>query len=185
MSVTNNYMRVDAVHMMKVGPSVSGCRFRYQTTAKLLGLNVPVVSVGGKGLAVRRDQVTDRKANASEPPMRRRKDYLMSEPVSSIVTGISMEGTCLLSMRHPAYRRREPNGGVCMERENLSSRCEGKTSSSVHCKRESTDGRHGGGTPRISEEVPVMGMERRGRIIWPFSMRETADGAIQKQEVPK
>src|SRR5690606_22376433 len=54
LSVTNNYMRVDAVHMMKVGPSVSGCRFRYQTTAKLLGLNVPVVSVGGKGLAVRR-----------------------------------------------------------------------------------------------------------------------------------
>ncbi|WP_090632642.1 hypothetical protein, partial [Parapedobacter indicus] len=183
LSVTNNYMRVDAVHMMKVGPSVSEYRFRYQTTAKLLGLNVPVVSVVGKG--IRRCQVSDGKANVSEPPMRRRKDYLMSEPMSSIIIGISMEGTCLLSMRHPAYRRRDPMGGVCMERENLSWRCEGKTPSGGHRKGESTDALHGGGTLRSSDEVPVMGMERRGRIIWPISMRETAEGAIQKQEVPK
>jgi len=176
-------MRVDAVHMMKAGPSVSECRFRYQTTAKLLGLNVPVVSVGGKGTP--RCQVPDRKANANEPLRRRRKDYLMSEPMSNSIIGISMGGTCLLPMRHPAYKRREPMGGVCTERENLSSRCKGKTSSSGHCKRESTDARHGGGTSRISDEVPVMGMERRGRIIWPFSMRETAEGAIQKQEVPR
>lgn len=176
-------MRVDAVHMMKVGPSVSGCRFGYQTTGKLLGLNVPVVSVVGKG--TRRCQVSYGKANASELPKRRRKDYLMSEPMSSIIIGISMEGTCLLSMRHPAYRRRDPMGGVSMERENLSSRWQGKTPSGGHRKGESTDARHGGGTPCSSDEVPVMGMERRGRIIWPFSMRETAEGAIQKQEVPR
>src|SRR5690606_903631 len=113
-------------------PSVSECRFRYQTTAKLPGLNVPVVSVDGKG--TRRCQVAYGKANASEPPKRRRKDYLMSEPMSNTIIGISMEGTCLLSMRHPAYRRRDPMGGVWMERENLSWRCEGKTPSGGHRK---------------------------------------------------
>ena len=33
---------------------------------------------------------------------------------------------------------------------------------------ESTDAGHRGGPTRISVEVPVMGMERRGWIIWPY-----------------
>jgi hypothetical protein len=32
-------------------------------------------------------------------------------------------------------------------------------------KSESTDAEHSGGSPRMSDEVPVMGMERRGRVI--------------------
>jgi hypothetical protein len=32
----------------------------------------------------------------------------------------------------------------------------------------STDAGHGGGPTRISVEVPVTGMERRGWVIWPY-----------------
>lgn len=39
----------------------------------------------------------------------------------------------------------------------------GRTSSNDNCERESTDAGHRGGTARSSEEVPVMGMEQRGR----------------------
>jgi hypothetical protein len=35
---------------------------------------------------------------------------------------------------------------------------------------ESTDAGHGGGPTRISVEVPVMGMERRGWVIWLYSL---------------
>ena len=49
--------------------------------------------------------------------------------------------------------------------DNLSSRCEGKTSSGEPDKRESTDAGHRGGSARSSGEVSVMGMERRGRRI--------------------
>ena len=34
------------------------------------------------------------------------------------------------------------------------------------CKRESTDAEKWGGTIRSSEEAPVMGVERRGRVRW-------------------
>jgi len=32
-------------------------------------------------------------------------------------------------------------------------------------KNESTDAEHSGGSPRRSDEIPVMGMEQRGRVI--------------------
>ena len=35
---------------------------------------------------------------------------------------------------------------------------------------ESTDAEHRGGPTRISDEVSVMEMERRGWIIWPYSL---------------
>ncbi len=160
--------------MMKVGPSISGYRPWYQTAVKLLGLRVLVVSVDGKGPI--KGQVSCRKTNVSEPPMRHRKDYLMSEPTSSILVGISMGGACLRPMRHPVYRRRESMGGVSMERENLSLRCKGKASSRRHGKGDNTDARHRGGTPCSSAEVSVMDMERRGRIIWPLLKKETVEG---------
>jgi len=37
-------------------------------------------------------------------------------------------------------------------------------------KNESTDAGHGGGPTRSSVEVPVMGMERRGWIIWSYCL---------------
>ena len=44
-------------------------------------------------------------------------------------SGIRLEDTCLLSNRHPALRRREPDPGFSEERRNLSPRCEGRSSS--------------------------------------------------------
>ncbi len=106
----------------------------------------------------------------------------MSKPKSSIVIGISSKATCLLLLWHPAYRYREFITGVCMERENLSSRWQEKTSSNRHCKRESIEAWHGGGTSRSSEEASVMGVERRGSIIQLFkSLRKlTANKVVQE-----
>ena len=42
---------------------------------------------------------------------------------------------------------------------------EGRTPSSWNCEGESTDARQGGGPPRSSGEGPVMGLERRGRVV--------------------
>lgn len=170
----------NAEQKMRVGPSDTVYRYRFQTAPMLLRLSAVVVSDSGKRHH-KRCQVCAGKVNASEPSMRRRKGKTMSEPMSSIVIGISMGGTCLLPMRHPAHRRHELGTGFCLEQENLSSRCKGKTSSSRYCKRESTEAWHGGGTPRSSEEVPVMGMERRGCIIRPTRSGEK----LLMQEVPK
>lgn len=41
----------------------------------------------------------------------------------------------------------------------------GRTSSSRNCKGESTDARQGDGPPCSSEEPPVIGGERRGRVV--------------------
>ncbi|EAA1662776.1 hypothetical protein BL854_18800, partial [Shigella boydii] len=62
--------------------------------------------------------------------------------------------------RHPAYRQHERNTGSRTERGNLS----GSGAEQRHCKRLSTDARHRGRWLRSSEEVPVMGMERRGSV---------------------
>src|ERR1035437_8266714 len=66
--------------------------------------------------------------------------------------------------RHPAFRRRECGSGSDMEPWNLSSRCKGKGTSGTPA-RLSTDARHRGGTTRSSVERPLMGRERRGRVI--------------------
>ena len=89
----------------------------------------------------------------------------MSEPRCNTDLGISNDVTCLRSLRHPAYRQRELNTGVYMERENLSLRCEEKTSSQRHDKRESIDARHRGGNFRSSDETSVMEVERREVVI--------------------
>jgi len=96
----------------------------------------------------------------------------MSKPKTTIFFGRNSKVTCLLLLWHPAYRRRGLTKGVYMERENLSSQCEEKTSSKRHCKKESTDVRHGGGNFRSSDEVLVMRMERRGVVIWFLIMDE-------------
>lgn len=70
-----------------------------------------------------------------------------------------------MARRHPAYRWHDLTTGSIKERAKLSSRCKRKTPSRCTFKGESTEARHGGRTTRISDEVPVMGMERRGRII--------------------
>ena len=94
----------------------------------------------------------------------------------AIVLRKSPSGTCVLGGRPPAYRRRELILGCCTKRGNLSLRCEGRTSSGEPDKRESTDVEHRGGSIRSSVEVPVMGMERRGRHTRAFSTCQLATG---------
>jgi len=71
--------------------------------------------------------------------------------------------------RHPAYRRREAGSGSCMERENLSSRCEGRSSSGENREGQSTDAGHRGRVARSRVEGPVIGPDRRGCIVQPKS----------------
>ena len=52
-----------------------------------------------------------------------------------------------------------------MERENLTGDAKGKGTSGVNREAESTDAPERGGLPRSSSEGPVMGLERRGRVI--------------------
>jgi len=52
-----------------------------------------------------------------------------------------------------------------MERENLTGDAKGKGTSGVNREAESTDAPERGGLPRSSGEGPVMGLERRGRVI--------------------
>lgn len=112
---------------------------------------------------------------------------MMSKPISNIAVGISRKATCLLFLRHPAYRRRESIIGIYMERENLSPRWQEKTSSSGHYKTERIDPdscRDGGGMSRSSEEASVMQAERRGHVVWFYSLMETV-GQLTGQEVLK
>ena len=80
---------------------------------------------------------------------------------------ISPEGACLLSGRRPAERWHELDPGFCAERGNLPRRV-GVLRENLKWrthKRKSTDAEHGGGLTRSSDEVSVMGMERRGCIV--------------------
>ena len=52
-----------------------------------------------------------------------------------------------------------------MERENLAGDAKGKGTSGANREAESTDAPERGGLPRSSDEGPVMGLERRGRVI--------------------
>lgn len=65
----------------------------------------------------------------------------------------------------PAYRRRERRSGFGRERENLSSRCEGSSSSGGHHKSPSTDAGHRGRDARSRDEGFVMDPDPRGIIV--------------------
>ena len=52
-----------------------------------------------------------------------------------------------------------------MERENLAGDAKGKGASGYNREAESTDAPERGGLLRSSDEGPVMGLERRGRVI--------------------
>jgi hypothetical protein len=70
-----------------------------------------------------------------------------------------------LPARHPAFRRREVGSGSCMERENLSSRCKGRSPSGKIREDQSTDAGHRDGGVRSREEGSVMGLDRRDRVV--------------------
>jgi hypothetical protein len=73
---------------------------------------------------------------------------------------ISSEDTCLPTGWHPALRRRELDSGFCVERGNSSCDVKRKPISEAH-EGESIEAHEGGGSSYSSEEVFVMGMERR------------------------
>ena len=89
----------------------------------------------------------------------------MSEPGVDPTSGISSEDVLIPTERHPACRRREARPGCGMERENLAGDAKGKGASGYNREAESTDAPERGGLPRSSDEGPVMGLERRGRVI--------------------
>ncbi len=88
----------------------------------------------------------------------------MSKPGASHSSGISSGDDLKLPERHPACRRREAQPGSCTERENLAGDAKGKGASGDHREAENTDAPERGGLPRSSDESPVMGLERRGRV---------------------
>ena len=77
----------------------------------------------------------------------------MSKPGADPAFGISLGDALRLPKRHPAYRRREPQLGSCMERANLAGDAKGKGTSGVNREAESTDAPERGGLPRRSVEV--------------------------------
>ena len=89
----------------------------------------------------------------------------MSKPGIDPLPGISSGDVLILPERHPACRRREAQPGSCTERENLAGDAKGKGTSGDNREAESTDAPERGGLPRSSDEGPVMGLERRGRVI--------------------
>jgi hypothetical protein len=111
-------------------------------------------------------QVSVAEMNESELSMKCRK-----EPLGDVENALGTQRMTspadiwLLAGRHPAYRQHERNTGSRTERGNLSSRCQGSGAEQRHCERLSTDARHRDRWPRSSDEVPVMGMERRGSVV--------------------
>lgn len=100
---------------------------------------------------------------------------------TAVETGVQLlprdeSGGCLLSWSGggPAQRWRELGSGSGAERGNPSPRYvrsgvdpvgEREDPKQLICEGQSTDARQGGGPPRSSDEAPVMGAERRGRVV--------------------
>src|SRR5450631_1629657 len=72
----------------------------------------------------------------------------MSKPRVDPTFGISSVDVLILTERHPACRRREPQPGSCKERENLAGDAKGKGPSGSNRKAESTDAPERGGLLR-------------------------------------
>ena len=101
----------------------------------------------------------------------------MSEPGGDPSSGISSGDALILPERHPACRRREARPGFRTERENLrfvtSNDVKGQAASGSNREGESTEARCRGGAARSSDEGPVMGLERRGCVVRPWSLAAT------------
>jgi hypothetical protein len=117
-----------------------------------------------------------RDTNESKPSDEASKTRLAtSKPRAHPDLGNSMRDICLLIMRCPVYRRRETHLGSCVELGNLFGDAKGKSSSGDNREAESTNAANRGGLPCSSVEVPVMGMERRGRVTRGGAGRSTGD----------
>ncbi len=161
-----------AMHEMRERPLAAGLQDQAANHLELLWSRARVVSVKEK--ARNTCQVGIGKTSASEPSMKRRKAKMMSKPGSTGCPGISAEETCLLSARHPAFRRRESEFRLVHGTwEPVASMPREKSKWWPH-EDQSTDARHRGGTTRSSEEGCVMRLERRGRATCVSSRGSTA-----------
>jgi hypothetical protein len=91
----------------------------------------------------------------------------MSKPGVDPTSGISSGDVMILPERHPACRRREPQPGTRMERANLLFDAKGKATSGSNREGESTEAERRGGAARLSDEGPVMGLERGSCVVQP------------------
>jgi hypothetical protein len=137
-----------------------------------------VVSVAEKAHLMR--QVGTEKVNESEPSMRCRNSIddirtrvpllPWDEPGGNLSTALAVSGieTARTQFRHQCgtWERLALTSNAAMWDSN------GRTTSSGNCKWESTCAGQAGGPSRSSGETPVMGVERRGRIVqgcWPVN----------------
>jgi len=117
-----------AAQEMRVGPSGSDCRIRVQTTVSCFGPMAEVVSVTEKAGYTR--QVRAGKTNASKPSMICRKRRNVAE---TRLLSLAWEEARRKPADCPSGDRHEdgvrPARGSCVERGNLSPRCQGRTPS--------------------------------------------------------
>jgi hypothetical protein len=135
-------------------------------------------------------QVGTGKASGSEPLLKRRNNWMTSKPGSSRVCGKSLAGARLLARRCPACKRREP--GLRLLHGTWEGECRhclcralrgagsGERERVVRLNPEtlSTVAAPAGGPARSSGEAPVMGVERRGRLIDGFVRTSNRDRAV-------
>jgi hypothetical protein len=152
---------------MKEGPSEPPCRRRLQTAISCFGPKTAVVSVMVKRRGVRTRHVWIREMSANDPLMKHRKTPRRYPKLGfSPRPGNSMEGTYLLAMRGPVYRRHDSYLGFRTELENRVGDVKGKGTSGrttrprvpkhrsgAHCfvvamKRGNARGAKGAGHPR-------------------------------------
>jgi len=91
----------------------------------------------------------------------------MSKSRAGTAFEISSGDGMILPERHPACRRREPQAGTRMERANLHFDAKGKATSGSNREGESTEAGRRGGAARLSDEGPVMGLERGSCVVQP------------------
>jgi len=145
-------------------PLGGGVQTQPPNCLELLPLRAVVVSVKEKAQNMRQVRVAE--MSASELPMKCRNGPLDDVKSAQLFLRVrSPADIWLLAGRHPAYRQHERNTGSCMERGNLSFRCQGSGAKQRHCERLSTDAEHRGRWSRSSGEASVMGVERRGPVV--------------------
>jgi hypothetical protein len=140
--------------------------------------------------------------SANDPLMKRRNITRMApKPGSSLYPGSSMEGTCLLAMRCPAYRRHDSYPGFRTELENLVGDGKGKGTSGrttrlkvpmrqpgSHCsivarKRSNVRGAKGAGHPRQAgvngKPEELLFLAEAGRLPRGGTSRMTREGHVR------
>jgi hypothetical protein len=169
--------------------SAAALRGEAANRPELLRSRAVVVSVRGERRAVSASGV------GQEGERERSTDDVSKAALGDIETGwpaqpgMSLAGACLLARWCPAWRWRELGPGFGVERGNLSFRARGRPverlwppaaggrENSKRLIREGlgTDAGHRGGPTRSSDEGPVMGLERRGRVILACSLVNRGD----------